>query len=195
VSKESTGKRITDELRKFSPEINGYKLMRPCDEKELLAIADHIDAEHQKALDEWKAKHGQTWTWIEGYAECHTELMKGDETLAADLESCGWIRLPKDADGEYIHIGDVVDVMPTDKFTGHKNVVVTSVIFKRSVALVTVDTADRPFTFMPNRIRHHHAPTVEDVLREFADEVQRCCDTADTIAEYAAKLQLRGDAV
>jgi hypothetical protein len=38
---------------------------------------------------------------------------------------------------------------------------------------------------------HHHAPTVEDVLREFADEVQRCCDTQDTIAEYAEKLQLR----
>ena len=35
---------ITDELRKFTPEINGYKLMRPCDEKELLAIANRIDA-------------------------------------------------------------------------------------------------------------------------------------------------------
>lgn len=33
-------------------------------------------------------------------------------------------------------------------------------------------------------------PSVEDVLREFADEVQRCCDTADTISEYAAKLRL-----
>ena len=36
-------------------------------------------------------------------------------------------------------------------------------------------------------------PTVDDVLREFADEVQRCCDTEDTIAEYAAKLRLAGE--
>ena len=43
---------ITDELREFSPGIHGYKLLRPCDEKELRAIADRIDAEHEKAVCE-----------------------------------------------------------------------------------------------------------------------------------------------
>jgi hypothetical protein len=41
------------------------------------------------------------------------------------------------------------------------------------------------------KCHHYKKPTVEDVLREFGDEVQRCCDTEDTIAEYAKKLQLR----
>lgn len=47
-------------------------------------------------------------------------------------------------------------------------------------------------------LRHHHAPTVEDVLAEFANRVcnsghQWGLDAADTIAEYAAKLQLKED--
>lgn len=47
------------------------------------------------------------------------------------------------------------------------------------------------------RYRHYHAPTVEDVLREFALAV--CKDDAltirkDVVDEYAAKLQLREDA-
>lgn len=160
---------ITDELRKYAEEQIKWLDMTKVHYRRLFAIADRIDAEHEKAM-----------------ADSYLSGTPTDEKLT----ELGWVRLPVDADGEYIRIGDVVDVMPTDKFTGHKNVVVTSVIFKRSAELVTVDTADRPFTFMPNRIRHHHVPTVEDVLREFADEVQRCCDTADTIAEYAKRLTL-----
>ena len=44
---------ITDELREYArTRISPNKDM-------LLAIADRIDAEHQKALDELKAEHGQ----------------------------------------------------------------------------------------------------------------------------------------
>ena len=51
----------------------------------------------------------------------------------------------------------------------------------------------------PDKYRHHHEPTVEDVLREFANECltyATCVDdheVTDAIELYAAKLQLRGD--
>jgi hypothetical protein len=46
------------------------------------------------------------------------------------------------------------------------------------------------------KMRHHREPTVEDVLREFVDalDIDRCEDFNATIAEYAAKLRLAGDA-
>lgn len=177
---------ITDELREWASSELSYKTRFD----ELIAIADRIDAEHEEAIQQALIGEGGVPATDENMAEC------------------GWIRLPVDADGVPIRVGDVVDVMPTDKFTGHRNVVVTSVIFRHSAALVTVDTADRPFTFMPNRIRHHHAPTAEDVLREFAEKmnenmgmyVGEAIDADEwrdadrkTIAEYAAKLRLADD--
>jgi len=48
---------ITDELREFTPEIEGYKLMRPRDEKELLSIADRIDKAHEEELAKLKAEN------------------------------------------------------------------------------------------------------------------------------------------
>ena len=51
--------------------------------------------------------------------------------------------------------------------------------------------------------RHHHAPTVEDVLREFTDAILEWAGKSgsvaevgtwsDVAAEYAAKLRLAGD--
>ena len=173
---------ITDELRAWAKE----HLSR----SSILAIADRIDAEHQKALDEWKAKHGQMW--LKGYAECHAELLEGNESLASDLESCGWIRLPVDADGEYIHIGDVME-----------NIVCPSV--HREVTGVGVEcfygfdeSIGRYSQFDVNCYRHHHAPTVEDVLREFGRgwheqmNAPETFDIADYVERYAAKLRLAG---
>ena len=169
---------ITDELRKVAAKTecaNGRceKLYRG----DLEHIADRIDAEHQKALDEWKAKHGKMW--LKGYSECHAELLEGNETLASDLERCGWIRLPKDANGEYIHVGDVLD--------GYgKTIEVVELRHGRSGwVLISRDGNGYADTFAFTR----HAPTVEDVLREFAYGLG--VPVADSyIAASAAKLRL-----
>ena len=111
--------------------------------------------------------------------------------------------LPKDADGKYIHIGDVME-----------NIVCPSV--HREVTGVGAECFygwdegnGRYSQFDANCYRHHHAPTVEDVLREMhaeLDEVtalyvgeaidsdERDRDEARIFAEYAAKLRLAGDA-
>lgn len=89
---------ITDELRKFTPEINGYKLMRPCDEKELLAIADRIDEAHEEALSR----------------------------AYMDVSDSKWLRLPKDIDDKPIDEHDKVD-WRDHSGTWHKNVLVVAV--------------------------------------------------------------------
>lgn len=173
---------ITDELREqllyYTPAVDAG----------LTAIVDRIDAEYQKAEDEWKAKNGVAW--LAGYTECHDELMEGNEAIAADLENAGWVRLPKDADGEVIHIGDMMD-------TEHFGTVEVEGFVHHSVAFYNYSEQPAYLCTTPvNLCHHHHVPTVEDVLREFyvlavrgkeahAEDVDEA-----VLAEYAAKLRL-----
>ena len=175
----------------------------------LVAIAERIDAEHKKAEDGWRAKDGQTW--LKGYMECHAELTEGNETLASDLERCGWVRLPKDADGEYIRVGDAVTCVATVwtvtglKFLGEGWSICCTVYNKHGGSGTTF--------YPPSDLRHYHPPTVEDILTEFHERMDELGTTdqcvgseradavdallrerAELIAEYAAKLQLREDA-
>ena len=97
------------------------------------------------------------------------------------------IELPKDAIGEYIHIGDeLVSSHSKKKF------VVTRLQYSKKHAWMVggadKDDLSKYGLYAPCETRHRK-PTVEDVLREFGDEVQRCCDTEDTIAEYAEKIR------
>lgn len=103
----------------------------------------------------------------------------------------GWVLLPLDADGETIHIGDVM-----------KNIVCPSV--HREVTGVGAecfygwdDGNGRYSQFDVNCYRHYHAPTVEDVLTKFGIDWEyedNCEDRAALLAEYASKLRLAGDA-
>ena len=188
---------ITDELRQVAAkteEANGRcgKLYRG----DLDRIADRIDAEHQKALDEWKAEHGQMW--LKGYSECHAELPEGNETLASDLERCGWIRLPVDADGVPIHVGDMMCNTHKDGFMAKR---VTGLCVHSSGRwTVEVDEAKLRW-HDADKLHHYTPPTVEDVLREFASDIAdvlggddfRLEDNDELFAEYAAKLRLAGE--
>ena len=113
-----------------------------------------------------------------------------DENMAAD----GWVRLPVDADGVPIHVGDVMEWVDEPGITR----TVTSIQLANDGWWVYISGTGR----RPDKYRHHHAPTVEDVLRKFTDEVwNRCCEGATAsdsgidglVAEYAARLRLAGD--
>lgn len=199
---------ITDELREYAQSWRETpNLMDELDAGDIDGllgdfehIADRIDAEHEKALDEWKAKHGQMW--FKGYAECHAELLEGNETLASDLEGCGWIRLPKDADGEPIHVGDVMEWV---RYKDDDPTIVRTVSgIGNDVFFAWSDEQGRYAQYEAHAYRHHHAPTVEDVLR---DVVTLCHNTwkegsafefydvddvmkSSNISEYAAKLRM-----
>lgn len=166
---------ITDELREWMRVVL-------TDDDPAHAIADRIDAEHEEKVSYWQGA-----CYEDGYKE---GLADNEDAMAEH----GWVKLPVDADGEVIHIGDVMEWVPYDE--DYPSVV-------REVAAVGADVffawdkANRRYEQCEaHAYRHYHEPTVEDVLREF---VERWHDTHhDDIpalfAEYAARLQLRSDA-
>ena len=112
--------------------------------------------------------------------------------------------LPVDADGEPIHVGDV---MEADNGTTFEVEHIS--LYQWGWRCVGEGTDRSGVTCtahaIPDGCRHHHAPTVEDVLREFAQEMNEnlgmytgeAIDADEwrkaderTIAEYAAKLRL-----
>lgn len=96
------------------------------------------------------------------------------------------IELPKDADGEYIHIGD--ELCGYGCPNGGMYCMAINGRYVIFVAAVGMSYKDM-LLWNTEDCRHYHKPTVEDVLREFSDEVHRCCDTEDTISEYAEKIR------
>ena len=134
---------ITDELRKYTEEQIKWLDMTKVHYSKLFAIADRIDAEHQKAIRELN-------------------------NLAA---AC--VLLPVDADGEVIHVGDamergdahgrVIALMLSNypkKWGGGLH---WGVQLEGEQAPTALD-----LTF-----HHYHAPTVEDVLEELLREYDR----------------------
>ena len=147
---------ITDELREYA-----HDCCARVDDA-IHDIADRIDAEHERVR-----------------AESIIDMT--DERMAEH----GWIRLPKDADGEYIHIGDVMAYADNTKPMEVVALVPPAVFL----------TEDGPR--YADMCRHYHAPTVEDVLEELLREYDRDdseLTNGEIIERFAAKLQLREDA-
>ena len=97
--------------------------------------------------------------------------------------------LPVDADGVPIHVGDVMEL---DSGAVEE---VESMHYYGSGGWTTTTTHNA--TAMPSIIRHHHAPTVEDVLREYALKCEEAGNSGPEVkrlaAEYAARLMLAGE--
>ncbi len=129
--------------------------------------------------------------WLDGW---HRAVDK----LIGDIRD-GYIALPLDADGEIIHVGDmmergevrrhVIAIRLSEypkKWGGglHWGVQLEGELAARAIGL----------TF-----HYHHAPTVKDVLREFADELHSAKTSPETfdhdklLAEYAERLRLADD--
>ena len=104
-----------------------------------------------------------------------------DEAMA----ELGWVRLPKDADGEYIHVGDEMETL-ISPFEGEHCAVEYLTLLADGW-----EVDGEP----PTSMRHYRKPTVEEVLHEFiCDHEEGVRDEVDLIAEYAAKLQLKEEA-
>ena len=157
-------------------------------------VADLADEIEREVEDELKAKDGQSW--LHGYAECRAELMEGNEVIAASLEEAGWVKLPVSDDGNVLYIGDLVDEkLPFGGYASPAPIDTMELSRGASgyVWMVKLDAENRAL-INPKLLRHHHAPTVEDVLREFLGEMQANeSDPHRTIAEYAGRLRLAGD--
>ena len=162
---------ITDELREYALGWDEGNRVR----RDLTAIADRIDAEHESKV-----------TMARG--EAVTEL--GHKVVSE------YVKLPVDADGEPIHVGDSIEIIGGEDGTAVAIELCEDGGWNVSMRPTGWDT---PTLFAAESVRHHHEPTVEDVLREMLEKAVGYSDAHTTvalnaIAEYAAKLRLAGDA-
>lgn len=159
---------ITDELRKW-----GYGFCGDTHDV-VTAIADRIDAEHEKAIRE-----------LNNLADAS-------------------VLLPVDADGEVIHVGDM---MERGKARGHVIALMLSNYPKKwggglhwGVQL----EGEKAPTALDLMFHHYHAPTVDDLLFSYGQACIRTSNEAETDAakqtmlaklreEYAVKLRLADD--
>ena len=120
----------------------------------------------------------------EGFASADDWLAQHEDAMAEH----GWVKLPKDADGEYIRIGDVMEWPDGKTF---------EVVGIGDGVLFYAEDEDGPADWTgATTKRHHHVPTVEDVLEELLREYERDdseLTTGEIIERFAAKLRLAGD--
>lgn len=112
------------------------------------------------------------------------------EVLYRDMSDAEYVELPKDADGVPIHVGDVMEWIDLDG-----EVTVTCSVDAVGVdCFFAWDKGNRRYAQKcANAYRHYHAPTVEDMLREFADgwDFAEGAGKGDSyIKTLAAKLRL-----
>ena len=147
---------ITDELREYA---GSFYLFRYKDVREKLdAIADRIDAEHEKAIRELN-----------------------------DLADAS-VLLPVDANGEYIHVGDVMESRAGfDLFPQFE---VRAMRYDGDEWEVFDRLGD---SYEPSGLRHYHKPTVEDVLWKLLGDIRPDMEDEEAlpiVAAYAKKLRL-----
>lgn len=165
---------ITDELREWldTGKVHWFG-RRP----EIEPMLDRIDAEHESA--------------------CGEAYGNGVQSVPIALDESQWVKLPVDADGVPIRVGDRVQFLGSDPST----VSHMSLASDGWRVYVKYDGDLGTGSGEPNRMRHYHAPKVEDVLREFASDIAdvlggddfRLDGSDELFAEYAAKLRLAGD--
>lgn len=106
------------------------------------------------------------------------------------------IPLPKDKDGEIIRPGDKVDLNgETIEVRGVK-----MYVGAYAVSYSIVFGEHSQYSVNPDALRHHREPTIEDVMREFAEKItdSQIPGTHPTyeeaIAEYTERLALKDEA-
>lgn len=150
-------------------------------------------------LQAWTATHLKRGRFVDG--EDLKQLAQLIENIQHEV-SADYVELPKDADGEPIHVGERVQFIDYNPST----VSHMSLADDGWRVYVKYDGGIGTGSGEPKRIRHYHAPTVEDVLRdmhaeldevtalyvgEVIDSDERDHDEARIFAEYAQRLQLR----
>jgi hypothetical protein len=198
---------ITDELRELAEgdALRAGMSWRTARDH-ILAIADRIDAEHDKALNSVDGAYdsGYSAGYDMGLARAD-DLLAQHEDATRELDEKS-ILLPVDANGEVIHIGDEMEGI--DKYYSRKEVVgrVITISFESDgtveVAIRVWDSAGKswhrayldPYASV---YRHVRKPTVDGILRDFGADISNALDAdpdktvpEEIIAAYAAKLRV-----
>ena len=121
----------------ITDELRDYiKEQQWCAKGVLTAIADRIDAAHEDALSR----------------------------LYMDMSDSEWVRLPKDADGAYVHIGDVMEWV---RYKDDDPTIVRTVSgIGNGVFFAWSDEQGRYAQYEAHAYRHHQPDTWERIIEE-----------------------------
>lgn len=180
---------VTNELREYAKW-----------SKDLLYVADRIDAAHKQAVDKAHAdgernalqqhrsasedyrrgyEAGKADGFDEGFASADDWLAEHADAMAEH----GWVELPKDADGVPIRVGDVMAYADNTK--------PMEVVAIAPPAVFQTEDGPR----YADMCRHYHEPTVEDVLRKFYEDFDSIHgygpDEKEVVEKYAKRLQIK----
>jgi len=110
------------------------------------------------------------------------ELLAIADRIDTALIANGYVELPKDRDGEYVRVGDRMQVCDTG-----------TVFNVTLLRLINSGWVVNPVNFMPSDLRHYHAPTVEELLdqleglrgngADYEDVVTRASEIAEKLRE------------
>lgn len=138
---------------------------------ELKSMA-HNYAELKRSRDRWKT-----------FAEERESKLNMIET---ELDA-RWVKLPIDAEGVPIHVGDELET------SGGEDGTCVSIECSRNgrwSVSVRPRGWDTPTVYDQLEVIHaKEQRTVEDVLSDFADDVIRCCDDREKLAAAAAEIR------
>lgn len=168
---------ITDELRRWV-EDRAFVMGESGFARRIADFCDRIDAEHEAKVAYWQGASYKDG-YDEGFASADDWLAQHEDAMAEH----GWVRLPKDADGETWHIGDRTESGQTVKTMG---------LYERGWYFSGIVNEIDPALH-----RHYRKPTVEDVLHEMIDEWVMADSTEDeeaVVVECAKKLRLKEEA-
>ena len=117
------------------------------------------------------------------------ELVRIADAIEREVKE-GYVELPKDANGEHIHIGDKL----VGKYLEGNPVVECTRLTLTNDWMVGHGRAEGTY----NLYAHYHEPTVEDVLEELCLEYVRSWngeatakERKEVVAKYTNRLQLR----
>lgn len=197
---------ITEELRTACGCADDMVSFAAIESHDFDRICDRIDYEHERLerengrlrrgvadLKELLDATRETDAWRLGYDEGFASADDALSVLEGNgvLEEHGWVRLPRDADDEHIHIGDKVY-----RVNGGLVYSVESITLYSGNASVFLTSEHAFGSEDPCKIHHYHATTVEDMLQELTFYWDCAPDGEGKTAvlrEYAAKLRLAGE--
>ena len=173
---------ITTELREYASSLAMKAGASTTEVKGALEeIADRIDQQHEECA---------------GFCRRLEDAAK--EGAEVTIFGTDYVPLPTDAEGIPFHVGDHVEVpdgLPSEGKPWQVGTIARLVLCS-TCWHVHVLAGGMNHVYLTENVRHHHEPTVEDVLDEFFGKANLPDGTqtrAELIAEYAAKLRLAGD--
>ncbi len=159
---------------------------------DLLEIADAIEEEFKEQEQAHAFAYSQVYDFANGIYGQLLNFDKMDER-PEEMAEHGWVKLPVDADGVPIHIGDELKCIEALHPEVPARFKVQDMFYRGNGEW---HLRAYPATYDPKKCRHHHEPTVEDLLREFVSEFNRddteLCDE-EIIERFASKLRLVDD--